>query len=427
MQLARFSFGTGDRFGMQGEAQLAAVRAAAEQGVQLDIVWNKSHREHGIVGTIPDDVRQEADAAVQSSGWRGGYFVDADHINLTNVAGFLDCSDFFTIDVADFIGEKASAADLAAWQARAVASSPIAIAGLAAPLVLAAEQRRHIAEKYLFAAQQAGRIYRHIAAHKGAGSFITEVSMDETNAPQTPAEVYCILAMLAGEGVPVQTLAPKFTGRFNKGVNYQGDVNVFTQEFHDDVCVLRQAVADFGLPAELKLSVHSGSDKFSIYPAIRAAVQNLGAGVHVKTAGTSWLEELIGLAEAGGEASQLVRDIYRQAWGRFDELCQPYATVIDIERAALPSPEQLEAWEGARLAATIRHEQSNPHYDSNVRQLLHVGYKVAAEYGQRYRQAVQANRELVGRQVTENLYRRHIQPLFLEEEMRRTPSQVSAS
>ena len=90
MELNKYSFGTGDRFGQQGSAQLDAVKKAKERGVDIAIVWNKSHREHTIVSTSQSDVRKEADEAVSSSDWPGAYHVDADHINLSNVDGFLD-------------------------------------------------------------------------------------------------------------------------------------------------------------------------------------------------------------------------------------------------------------------------------------------------------------------------------------------------
>ena len=90
------------------------------------------------------------------------------------------------------------------------------------------------------------------------------------------------------------------------------------------------------MPADLKLSVHSGSDKFSIYGPIRRAIRRTGAGLHIKTAGTTWLEELIGLAAAGGDGLEMAKEIYRTALGRSDELCGPYAAVIDIDPAQLP-------------------------------------------------------------------------------------------
>src|SRR5205814_1797651 len=113
---------------------------------------------------------------------------------------------------------------------------------------------------------------------------------------QTPADLLVILAAIADEGIPVQTIAPKFSGRFNKGVDYSGDLAQFEKEFHADLAVMAFAVKRYGLPGSLKLSVHSGSDKFSIYAPIRRVLARFDTGLHLKTAGTTWLEELIGLA-----------------------------------------------------------------------------------------------------------------------------------
>ena len=99
--------------------------------------------------------------------------------------------------------------------------------------------------------------------------------MDETDEPQRPEELLFILAAIAAENIPVQTIAPKFTGRFNKGVDFAGDVGRFNREFEADVCVIKSAVEAFGLPEDLKLSVHSGSDKFSFIPAFTAPYQGM--------------------------------------------------------------------------------------------------------------------------------------------------------
>ena len=240
--------------------------------------------------------------------------------------------------------------------------------------------------------------------------------MDETDIPQSPGELLIILAMIRHAGIPAQTIAPKFSGRFNKGVDYAGDITRFEQEFNADLAVIRYAVSHFGLPDSLKLSVHSGSDKFKLYPVIRSAIQNHDAGLHLKTAGTTWLEELIGLAESQGDGLVIAKQIYEKAYHRFDELCRPYATVIDIDFKALPDPEAVKVWSGSAFAGALRHDQAQPLYNPNLRQLLHVGYKVAAEMGDRYLNALRKNRETVSRHVTENLYDRHIRPLFFHEE-----------
>jgi len=415
LTLEKFSLGVGDRFAHQAPAQLRACQMAAERGAAVIPVWNKSNREHLIVGSEPGSVRAAADAAVRQLSWGHPYHVDADHINLTTVDRFLEASDFYTLDVAAAIGQPATAADIDAFLARhPELIGSISLPGIDAPFVTTRESIIEIAGNYLFAVQEAGRIYRHIASRRDPGSFVTEVSMDETDAPQTPPQLLVILAAIADEKIPIQTIAPKFTGRFNKGVDYVGDVPQFEKEFSEDLAVIAHAVTRYGLPASLKLSVHSGSDKFSIYGSIRRAVAKAGAGVHIKTAGTTWLEELIGLAEAGGDGLTLAKDVYAEAYAHREELCEPYAAVIDIDYAKLPSPTTVRGWKSTDYTSTLRHDQSNPEFNADVRQLLHVGYKVAAKMGPRYLRMLDECESSISRNVTENLFKRHIRPLFLD-------------
>jgi len=413
MKLEKYSFGMGDRFLHQGIAQLQAIVKAMNAGIEITPVWNKSNREHEIVGTEPVSLRQEADEAVAELGWRSSYRVDADHITLATVDRFLHCSDFFTLDVGDAIGEAASDSDIASFVGRHsnyIGNLDIPGAGSfeVTPATLEA-----VARTFLKAVQTAGAIYRHIVDQRGA-DFIPEVSMDETENPQTPLEMFFILAAIADEGIPAQTIAPKFTGRFNKGVDYVGDVGQFEKEFNDDLATIAFAISEFGLPDNLKLSVHSGSDKFSIYGPIRDAMRRTGAGVHIKTAGTTWLEELIGLAEAGGEGLVIAKEVYASSLEYMDALCKPYATVIDIDAEQLPTAETVNGWTGEQYARALRHNQADPLYNLHLRQLLHVGYKVAAQMGERYYGALKEFESDVARNVTENLWERHIKILFMD-------------
>ena len=345
MKIGKYSFGVGDRFAREGVNQLRAlVEAEQKFGVHFVPVWNKSNREH-----------------------------------LGNVDRFIEASDFFTIDVADYIGHTGS-----------------------------------MEERFLPAIREAGRIYRHIAEKKGADNFVTEVSMDEVDEAQTPDELRYILREIAREGIPVQTIAPKFTGRFNKGVDYRGDIAQFEREFEQDLLVIDEAVKTCGLPDNLKLSIHSGSDKFSIYPVMGRLIRKYDKGIHIKTAGTTWLEENIGLAVADPEALRLAKKIYVNALGRMEELAVPYATVIDIDAAALPSPEEVESWDAETYARTLRHNPSDPLYNPSFRQLIHVSYKIAAELGDEFYPALEKHTDVIGREITENLCDRHIRRLFGE-------------
>jgi tagaturonate epimerase len=409
----KYSMGLGDRFGHQGIYQLKAIKESAKKGIDITPVWNKSNREHNIIGTSPSDVRTEADNSTLKENWRKPYFVDADHINLDTVDRFIDASDFFTIDVASYIGKKAEKEETEAFVGSNIRyTNGFRIPGTKLELSISKQQLTHIAENYLFAARKAGEIFRHIERKKGKGTFIPEVSMDEVASPQTPVELFFILRMLALENIPLQTIAPKFSGKFNKGVDYSGDPLLFAKEFEDDLSIISYAVEEFGLPGNLKISVHSGSDKFAIYPHIGTIIRKHGKGIHVKTAGTTWLEEVIGLARSGGNGLRFVKEIYSSALEHIDELCAPYSDVIDIRKAELPSSAQVNLWKRDRLVSSLTHIPGNKGYSPDMRQLFHVGYKLAAERSDEFNALIESNNEIIGKGVYENIYERHIKRLF---------------
>ena len=414
MILGKFSFGTGDRFAHQGRAQLRASILAKEAGISITPVWNKSYREHKTIKSGPSDVRKEADNTVKELGWTDAYFVDADHINMNNVDEFIPYSDFFTLDVADYIGKQPEKKDIEDFVKRYSGYiGELNIPGINRPFHITKEFLEELAGNFLIAIKEAEKIYKHIEKVKGADNFITEVSMDEVDTPQAPEELFFILAEIAAKGIPAQTIAPKFTGRFNKGVDYVGDLNQFAREFEEDLLVIQQAINEFGLPKSLKLSVHSGSDKFSIYEPMNRLIKKHDTGIHIKTAGTTWLEELIGLAESGGKGLEIAKNIYAEAIERFEELTAPYANVIDINFSTLPDVKEVNKWDENKFANTLRHEQSNPDYDREIRQLMHCAYKVAAELGDEFTEALVKFEPTVEKNVSYNLFERHIKPIFL--------------
>jgi hypothetical protein len=412
-KLGKYSLGIGDRFGYQGSAQLKAIIDAGYKGIEITPVWNKSNREHQIIGSEPEDVRKEADEVIKSAGFNLPYFVDADHINLDTVDRFIESSDFFTIDVASCIGTGAGKDEIETFVSGAHKySGLLKIPGLKNALDVSIDQIDLIAEQYLFAAIKAGEIYKRIEKSKGKGNFVTEVSMDEVSQPQTPAELFFILKMLSEENIPVRTIAPRFSGRFNKGVDYVGNSGDFAREFEADIMVIDFAIKEFGLPQDLKMSIHSGSDKFAIYPYVGSIIRNHNKGIHLKTAGTTWLEEVIGLAESGDDGLEFVKNIYYASVEEIDVLCAPYADVTNINTSLLPSKKEVSGWDGKRFAAALRHIPGNRNYNSNMRQLIHVAYKLAAQEKERYLNLLEENKEIIGQCVYENLYKRHICKLF---------------
>jgi hypothetical protein len=414
MDIERYSVGVGDRFGSEAVAQLRAVQEAERRGILVVPVWNKSFREHTLIGTKPEDVRAAADGAVREAGWRYPYHVDADHVGLRTVEAFLASSDFFTLDVADFIGKSAPDEAVASFMRdMGKLRGQLRLPGIANSFEVTDGVLERFARRYLYAVTEAGRTYERVVSAKGAGRFVTEVSVDEAEDPQTPLELFLLLGALGREGIPVQTVAPKFSGKFLKGVDYVGDPRVFEAEFDADLAVVRHAVRVFGLPESLKLSVHTGSDKFSLYPLIHRALRRHEAGLHLKTAGTTWLEEVAGIAASGDAGLALAKEIYAAAVARFDELCKPYATVVEIDRARLPAPSEVAGWSAEDFVSHLRNDPSCPTYSVHVRQLLHVAFKVAAEMGERFREVLRASHEVTGRMVTENLFQRHIRPLFV--------------
>jgi hypothetical protein len=399
--LGKFSIGMGDRFGREADSQLAAVIAAKNCGVDVTPVWNKSNREHTLIGSRPEDVREAAARAVKSAGWTGAWFTDADHVNLGTFGKFAASCDFFTLDVADKVGKPASDSETASC-----------LASLAGVPGVSHETARASASKYLAAVLEAGRVYKNLSAAKQVEKFVVEVSMDETDRPQTPEEFLCILKMIADEKIPADTIAPRFCGRFNKGIDFRGDLVQFESEFDALVAALVRAKKEFGLKSGLKLSVHSGSDKWSVYPVISRIIRKYGEGLHLKTAGTTWLEELAGLAESGSEGLALCKKIYRLSLPRFDELCGPYKDVLEIVPARIPLVALVDGWSAEEFCRALRNDPFDERFNPDFRQFLHVSFRVAAEQGGEFTDLLEKHHGLIGERVKYNLLKRHIMPLF---------------
>ncbi len=416
MNLGRFSFGAGDRFGIEGRAQIEAFLLAKRKGVAITPVWNKSHREHSIIGTRPEDVRTEADQAVREAAWDGPWFVDADHVSASNVEAFISSSDFFTLDVARSLAVPAEIGEAEDFFRRnRVYLKPIESDLINEPIYFPSDITISAARRMLPAAREAGALYRRIESVKGKGRFVVEVSMDETELPVAPLDLFVFLCALSEEGVRPCTIAPRFSGKFLKGVDYIGNADEFVREFLGHAAVIGAAVVRFGMPSDLKLSIHSGSDKVSLYPLLGDVMRRFGLGLHLKTSGTTWLEELAGLAQAGTEGLTMARRIYRRAFEKRAQYCRPYAAVVEISDEALPSPDEVDRWTDEKFVAALENTPSNPLFNPHLRQLLHVGYQAAAEFGHEFIAALKNAARVTGPRVTDNIFKRHMKFLFLRD------------
>ena len=135
--------------------------------------------------------------------------------------------------------------------------------------------------------------------------------------------------------------------------------------------------------------------------------------MHLKTAGTTWLEEVIGLAESEGSGLEMAKEIYLSALDRYDELTVPYDTVLNIDRSKLPAKEEISSWNGDQFSTALRHDQQNDSYNPHFRQLIHTAYKVAAEKGDDFLNELKKNAEIIGKNVYQNIFERHIKPLYI--------------
>ena len=358
------SAGFGDRLGLATPGHIHALRAVG--GAIAPIFAQQSIREMARTGRSPQQVLDDAMWAVFAEGWRDGYGADADHLKTTAdidaclAAGFT----FYTVDPGEYVDDRANRAALPELRA-AVEQLPWAdledtplrmiqrYAGTSVRLdqhTLAIDEPSALraAAKYGRAIAHVLRMYRHLTRVAGVAPYELEVSVDETATPTTHAEHFYIASELKRLDVQWVSLAPRYVGAFEKGVDYIGDLGAFERDFAAHAAIAR----GYG---PYKLSLHSGSDKFSVYPI---AARLTGGVVHLKTAGTSYLEALRTVAQ---HDSALFREIYRFARDHYEADRASYHVSADLARAPLP-----EAFAGQDLPELLA--------QFDAREILHVTF-----------------------------------------------------
>jgi hypothetical protein len=327
------SLGLGDRLGLATPGHARALKGTG----LAPCFCQQSIREMTRTGRSPRQVMSAAVLGAMEAGWRGGFGADADHLKTTEDIEYCREAGFtmFTFDPGDHVDSAAAPLEGRAleeryarlpWDAmecsgedcrRAYAGRSETLCG-GLRLTIAESDALRAAVKYGRAVAHVTRMYRYLASTAGAGSFEVEVSVDETDSPTTVAEHFYVASELSRLGVRWVGLAPRFVGRFEKGVDYIGDLGELKAALAGHAAVARTL-------GPYKLSIHSGSDKFSVYPLAAEACRNM---VHVKTAGTSYLEALRTLA-AGADVA-LFREILAFAAERYEEDRQSYHVSADL-------------------------------------------------------------------------------------------------
>jgi hypothetical protein len=325
------SFGFGDRLGLATPGHIEAVRDTKF----VPIFAQQSVRENARTGRTPQQVMDDARRAVTSAKWEAPWGADADHLKtLEDIPPFVEVGyTFFTVDPGEYVDNAADTDSLEVLKQK--------VTGLNWDELLAlylngnGEQAwgQFDTESLMRATVKYGKAIRHAVTmfkrlSEMMDSFDFEMSVDETDAPTTPLEHFFIASELTRLGVKFTSLAPRFIGRFEKGVDYIGNLDALDAELAKHAAV----TAHFG---SYKLSLHSGSDKFSVYPLI---ARHWGERIHVKTAGTSYLEALLVLAKSEPD---LFLKIYALGRERYETDRRTYHVSAQLEK--LPKTDDLPA------------------------------------------------------------------------------------
>jgi tagaturonate epimerase len=396
----RKSAGCGDRLGLATPGHVRAIRDSS----MAPIFAQQSMRENARTLRTPQVVMDDALWGVLQEGWRAGFGADADHLKNTNdidtcaAAGFT----FFTIDPGEYVDDVANTASVDVLRKK-VAELPWANlesswdetkASLGSKPIDLGPTRISINEEDLLrATAKYGRVvahtvnmYRHLSKVMNGRPFELEMSVDETETVTTVAEHIYIAHELKRLGVKWVSLAPRYVGDFEKGVDYIGDLGEFESSFASHLAVARA----FG---PYKLSLHSGSDKFSIYPIASRLAGDL---VHLKTAGTSYLEALRAIGEVN---AALFREIVAFARDRYATDRASYHVSAEVSK--MPD---IATWPNAQLTDLLD--------DFHAREILHVTFGSVLhnpQFRERFFESLERNEETYARTL-ERHFHRHLSP-----------------
>lgn len=384
----RESFGTGDRIGDAAPATPGHIEALSGSGL-TPVLAQQSVRENHKTGRTFESVMDDVTWSVFREGYRGVWGSDADHLKtLEDIeeavrAGFT----MFTLDPSEKIDNAADTDSDAQLSRKLAALSP---AGTGADAFLARYAGKHGASerdvvragvKYLAAVRHAAAAYRRLTELRGGSGFNFEMSIDETYTPTTAPDHRIIVSELEREGVRLFSLAPRFEGSFEKGIDYRGSLTGFRRSLEEHVSIARES-------GSYRMSLHSGSDKFSIYPIFGELTDGF---YHVKTAGTSYLEAV---KTAAATDMGLFHRILSLSVETFAVNAASYQ--ISADAARVPDPSSLDPGDAVKLISD----------DPDVRQVLHIAFgAVLRNMGEEFRGMLARNSDVYRRFLVSHIGR----------------------
>jgi len=413
VQIPSYSFGFGDRFSLHGNAFISAIQEMEIEDKNIFPVWNKSHTEFHRTGDSPQQMKDTIEHFCVSANWQGKFAQDADHVTLENIDEYVNTCDYFTIDVSGFIRKLAHYDEMDTFiKSNQKYIGRLEVPGMKDSFQVFENVITSYAGMYLLAAKKAGELYQYILEKRKGKPFITEISMDEVNYSHSPLELFFILNALAFYKVDFQLISPKFIGRFNKNIEYVGKVEQFEAELDMYMLIMKFAIQEFGLNKSLKLSLHTGSDKFSIFPIIKKMLKKHNSGIHIKTSGIGWLTSLSVIGKKGKTELDLIKSFYQDAYHNFSDIITHFDKVTDINKNNLPEIDQVMHWNGEDFEEALTISASNKKYNPTFRQFMSCAYGVVDKNSEVYKKVVNENIEEINEQIKTELVASYLKPLF---------------
>lgn len=413
LALGKYSIGFNNSITHPEIAQLAAIQLATNNGIQITPVWNKTYTEHLQTKSTAAEFQNYIEESRKQANWKADYFIDSENITNENIEFFLPHCNYFTFSISDFISNKPT--DDKINKLHKLANTffgTIVIDELSKPISFTENDINLFADKYLGAIENISKLHQVIQNKKGNGNYLVEISAFDLDAPLSTIETFFLFASLFIEKIPVTVFTPRFSGQILRSIDFIGNIQVFENKLVTNANLLESIKKQFNFSSDLKIGIHQACDKPSLYPIINKVIKQANVGIHIKTAGSTWLTDCTALIQINEDTLDLVKSIYAIALNQIDLLSKSYINKLKIDKTKLPTSAEMFMWpsEGMKAVLTIHDKDFNP----NLRQLMSIAFNIAAEYGAIFTECIIDNNEEISKQHTISIYESIIKPILID-------------